>query len=278
MNFKKDAVSVIGFASERKDWFLLIDHVPLKGSLNMAIDEHLFGLLTDKPRTFLRFYHWERPTASLGYSQKAESALDLGFCRAEGIDVVRRMTGGKMVLHHQEITYSIASSDQALFTATLGGSYKLISRALMKGLEKMGLRPSPASKAPAFYTRGNLPCFSHPAQDEIEVDGKKIVGSAQKRTAKKFLQHGSIPLRHDPELLKSVSLMRSDSGEIRMTSLSSVLGREVDFDWAVNHLTAGFQDYFNVRFAPLTFTKADWDHIRDLQKNKYENKALTFSR
>jgi lipoate-protein ligase A len=260
-----------------KEWFLLIDPIPLKGSLNMAVDEHLFHSLTDESRTFLRFYQWERPTASLGYSQKAENVLDLEFCRANGIEIVRRMTGGKMVLHYQEITYSIASSDQELFTATLGGSYKLISQALMKGLEKMGLRPSPAAKAPSFYARGNLPCFSHPAQDEIEIDGKKIVGSAQKRMGKKFLQHGSIPLRHDSALLKSVSLLGTSPDEIRMTSLSLALGRDVDFHWAVNHLVAGFLDFFVVGFKPLTFTKADWDKLHDLQKNKYENDAWTFS-
>jgi lipoate-protein ligase A len=260
-----------------KDWCLLVDEVPLKGSLNMAVDEHLLNSLANEPRTFLRFYQWERPTASLGCSQKVENALDLEFCRANGIDIVRRMTGGKMVLHHQEITYSIASSDQELFTTTLGGSYKRISQALMKGLEKMGLGPSPAAKPPSSYARGNLPCFSYPAQDEIEVAGKKIVGSAQKRTGKKFLQHGSIPLRHDPALLKSVSLLEAGPDEIRMTSLSLALGRDVEFHWAVNHLAAGFQDFFGVVFKPLTFTKADWDKILDLQKNKYESKAWTFS-
>ena len=259
-----------------KEWFLLVDDVPLKGSLNMAIDEHLLNSLTGEPRTFLRFYQWQRPTASLGYSQRAENALDLEFCRANGIDIVRRMTGGKMVLHHREITYSIASSDQELFTATLGGSYKLISQALMKGLEKMGLRPSPADKAPSFYARGNLPCFSHPAQDEIEVAGKKIIGSAQKRTGKKFLQHGSIPLRDDSALLKSVALLGTSPDEIHMTSLSLALGRDVDFHWAVNHLVAGFLDFFGVGLKPLTFTRADWDKIHGLQKNKYESKAWIF--
>jgi lipoate-protein ligase A len=259
-----------------KDWLLLVDDIPHKGSLNMAIDEHLLNSSAKKPRTFLRFYQWERPTASLGCSQKAENVLDLEFCRAKGIDIVRRMTGGKMVLHHQEITYSIASSDLELFTTTLGGSYKRISQALMKGLEKMGLQPSPATRAPSFYARGNLPCFSHPAQDEIEVAGKKIIGSAQKRTGKKFLQHGSVPLRHDPSLLKAVSLLETSPDEIRMTSLSLALGRDVDFHWAVNHLIVGFQDFFGIGFKPLTFTKADWAKIRDLQKNKYESKTWIF--
>jgi len=259
-----------------KTWPLLIDIVPLKGSLNMAIDEHLLNSLKNEPQTFLRFYRWERPTASLGCSQKAENALDIEFCRANGIDIVRRMTGGKMVLHHQEITYSITSSDEEIFTATLGGSYRLIARALRQGLEIMGLATTLAPKAPPSYVRGNLPCFSHPAQDEVEVDGKKLIGSAQKRTAKKFLQHGSLPLCHDEGLLKSVSSLKAGSGEIRMTSLGQALGREVDFPWVAGCLVAGFADFFGVEFKPLIFTEADWDKIRDLQKDKYENDDWTF--
>jgi len=259
-----------------KDWILLVDDAPHKGSLNMAVDEFLFDSLTDEPRTFLRFYQWDRPTASLGYSQTAGNVLDLAFCMAKGIDVVRRITGGKMVLHHQEITYAVASSDQSVFSPTLGGSYKIISRALMNGLVKMGLQPSLAQKAPLFYAKGNLPCFSRPAQDEIEVGGKKIVGSAQKRAAIKFLQHGSIPLQHDEALLRSVSRLKASPEEIRMTSLSETLGRAVDFRWAVNHLVDGFADFFKVNFTTLRFTKDEWAKIKDLQKKKYGNNDWTF--
>lgn len=258
-----------------KDWFLLVHSLPGKGSLNMAVDEFLFDALTDEPRTFLRFYQWERPTASLGYSQDAGKVLDLEFCRAQGIDIVRRMTGGKLVLHHQEITYSIASSDHELFTPTLGGSYKIISQALMNGLVKMGLQPSLAQKAPLFYAKGNLPCFSRPAQDEIEVGGKKIVGSAQKRAGEKFLQHGSIPLEHDEALLRSVSRLKTSPEKIRMTLLSETLGKAEDFHWAVNHLVDGFADFFKVNFMIMRFTKDEWAKIKDLQKNKYENQTWT---
>jgi lipoate-protein ligase A len=258
-----------------KDWFLLVDEVPHKGSLNMAVDEHLLNSLMNRPRTFLRFYQWQRPTASLGCSQKAENVLDLEFCRANGIDVVRRMTGGKMVLHHQEITYSIASSDQELFTTTLGGSYKRISQALVRGLEKMGLKAALADKAPPFYARGTMPCFSLPAQDEIEIGGLKIVGSAQKRTGGRFLQHGSIPLAYDEELLRSVSLYKGEGG-IRMTSLGRELGRDVDFAWAVEKLLAGFEAFFGVALRPLELAPSDWEAVRALEARKYAHSAWTF--
>jgi lipoyl(octanoyl) transferase len=95
-----------------KTWSLIVEPKPLPGSRNMAVDEHLFRLAMAEPRTFLRFYQWQRPTASLGYSQDPDKVVDLDFCRRNGVDVVRRMTGGKLVLHHREVTYAVASSDR----------------------------------------------------------------------------------------------------------------------------------------------------------------------
>jgi lipoate-protein ligase A len=260
---------------ETPSFWLLRHDRPLPGSLNMAVDGHLFATLGDSPRTVLRFYQWERPTASLGAGQTAARVVDPEFCRAKGIDIVRRVTGGKLVLHHQEVTYSVVSNDVATFTDTLGGSYRRISQALVRGLEKMELKAALAEKAPPFYARGTMPCFSLPAQDEIEIGGLKIVGSAQKRTAGRFLQHGSIPLAHDEDLLRSVSLYKGEGG-IRMTSLGRELGREVDFDWAAQLLTEGFEAFFGVSLQPLELSAADWEAIRALEARKYASPVWTF--
>jgi lipoate-protein ligase A len=258
-----------------KNWRSLTHERPLPGFLNMAIDEYLFRSLSKEPETVLRFYQWERPTASLGYGQRAARVVDPEFCRRNGIDIVRRQTGGKLVLHHQEITYSVVSNDVETFTSTLGGSYKLISQALVKGLEKMGLAASLSEKAPPFYARGTMPCFSHPAQDEIEIGGLKIVGSAQKRTGGRFLQHGSIPMDHDEDLLKAVSLHQVEGG-IHMTSLGRELGREIDFGWGVERLKDGFAEFFGVLLPPLMLTDGDWDQIRDIESHKYADPRWTF--
>jgi lipoate-protein ligase A len=258
-----------------KNWRYLIHDRPLSGSLNMAVDEFLFRSLDEEPVTYLRFYKWERATASLGYGQRAARVVDPEFCRRNGIDIVRRQTGGKLVLHHREITYSVVSNDVETFTSTLGGSYKLISRALVKGLEKMGLAASLSEKAPPFYARGTMPCFSHPAQDEIEIGGLKIVGSAQKRTGGRFLQHGSIPMDHDEELLKAVSLHQVEGG-IHMTSLGRELGREIDFVWGVERLKDGFAEFFGVSLQPLVFTDDEWGRIRDIESRKYADPRWTF--
>ncbi|MFQ6109269.1 MAG: biotin/lipoate A/B protein ligase family protein, partial [Candidatus Aminicenantales bacterium] len=229
------------------------------------------------PKTYLRFYRWKRPTASIGYSQKVSKVVDIDYCRKNGIDIVRRITGGKMVLHHKEVTYSVCSSDEEIFPPNLAGSYFLVSRALMRGLERMGLHPSLADSSPDFYTRGNLPCFSYPARNEVEVMGKKIIGSAQKRVGSKFLQHGSIPLEEDEELLKSVSTLPEKCSTIRMISLHKALGKKVSFDWAVEHLKQGFSEFFRVRFRLKTFNSDEMDAIRQIQRQKYENHSWTFS-
>jgi len=257
-----------------KTWFLLIDPKPLRGSLNMAVDEFLFHGLGAEPRTVLRFYQWERPTASLGFSQKIQSVVDVAFCRRNGIDIVRRMTGGKLVVHHREITYSVVSNDEDVFTATLSGSYRLISQALVKGLERMGVAAVLAGKAPSSYTRGTMPCFSHPAQDEIAVAGRKIIGSAQRRMGRRFLQHGSIPLTIEENVLKTVSLYPFE-GDILMTSLSREIGAEVDFGWASERLIAGFKDFFGIAFAPLTRSEEDDRHILEIERRKYANPTWT---
>lgn len=259
-----------------KEWMLIIDKTPLSGALNMAVDDFLFQSLSCKPETFLRFYTWKRPTVSLGYAQNIRDVVDQDYCNVNRIDIVRRMTGGKLVLHHKEVTYCLCSSDVEMFTSTLMGSYRLISEALVKGLEKMGLRPCLAGAPPVSYVKGNLPCFSHPAQDEIELGGKKIVGSAQKRTGSKFIQHGSIPLEENEQLLRSITSLKDVRSRMHTTSLLRALGKKVSFDWAVEHLIAGISEYFGVRMKMKIFDEEEKDTISRIQKERYENRQWTF--
>jgi lipoate-protein ligase A len=261
-----------------KSWDLIIGPAPRRGAANMAVDEYLFGSLGKEPRTIVRFYSWERPTASLGYSQSADRVLDVEYCRNNGIDVVRRITGGKLVLHWREVTYSIASSDAEMFSPTLAESYRLISAALIRGLEKMGLRARLAGPPPSSYLKGNMPCFAYPARDEIEIEGRKIVGSAQKRVAGRFLQHGSIPLQGDEGLLRRISLARDEDSDLKRTSVSEALGREIDREWAVKCLVKGMAEHFGVQFEPLTLEAAAEEAIRRIQERRYEDEGWTLGR
>jgi len=242
----------------------------------MAVDEFLLSRLANAPDTCLRFYQWERPTVSLGCSQDAARAVDADFCRRLDMDIVRRITGGKLVLHDREVTYALVSADGSLFARTVTESYRRISQALTLGLRKMGLDPELAGPPPDDYKQGALPCFSYPGRDELQVAGRKIVGSAQKRTGNKFLQHGSIPLEHNEALLRSVTRLPEEGERMRMTSLSELLGRPVSFEWAVERLLEGFVEFLGVQFERQSFTPEEREAVRRLQRQKYEDPAWTF--
>jgi lipoate-protein ligase A len=259
-----------------KEWDLIINETPLDGSWNMAMDEFLFQSLADEPQTFLRFYSWKNPTVSLGYSQRVLEVADVEFCQKNRIDIVRRITGGKLVLHHKEITYSLASSDTEIFTSNLNDSYRLISEALMEGLKKMDLAPTLASPAPQEYVRGNLPCFSYPSRNEVEVFGKKIIGSAQKRVGTKFIQHGSIPLEEDDDLLTSISFLKGANEEVRMISLTEALGRSIDFGQAVEIFTQGIKEYFGIQLRRRILADSEIKEVRQIQNTKYAIPQWTF--
>jgi lipoate-protein ligase A len=259
-----------------RPWELILDHLPLKGSWNMAVDEFLLNRLAGQHASYLRFYQWERPTASLGCSQDAARAVDADFCRRRGVDIVRRVTGGKLVLHDREVTYALVSSDDSLFSRTVTESYRRISQALLLGLKKMGFDPELAGPPPDEYKRGALPCFSYPGRDELQVQDRKIVGSAQKRMGSSFLQHGSIPLEHDEALLRSITRLPEEGERMRMTSLSKLAGRPVSFEWAVERLLQGFAEFFGATFEHLSFTPEERQAIRFLQRQKYEDPAWTY--
>ena len=259
-----------------KTWHLLIGEKPEAGSWNMSVDEYLFQSLGEEHTTILRFYAWKRPTVSLGYSQEVARVVDENYCQENGIDIVRRVTGGKLVLHFNEVTYSVCSSDDSMFTANLADSYRLISEALVRGLEMMGLPACLAGSTPESYSRSQLPCFTHPAKDELEVDGQKIIGSAQKRVGKKFLQHGSIPLAEHEDMLREVCLTQRNDEPIRMISLSRALEKKVDFNWVVDHLKKGFAEYFAVEFNPKTFDPAEIDRITRIQRERHSHPSWVF--
>lgn len=258
------------------DWMCLLEPKPLLGSLNMAVDEVLFRSLGDEPRTWLRFYAWERPTASLGRGQFADEALDAQACRRLGIDVVRRISGGKLVLHHKELTYAVCSSDTALFSTTLQASYRLISQGLIRGLQGLGVEASLAGETPSFYKRGLHPCFAGPAADEVEAGGRKVVGSAQKRAGTRFLQHGSIPLGDATDLLRVIARSSPGGPAPGPAGLNDLLGREVGFGELAGHLAVGLAAFFGVRLVPTALTAEQRNEAERLRRERYENDDWTF--
>ena len=199
-------------------WRLIISP-PLDGATNMAIDEALFRY-SSQPT--LRFYSWSSPTLTLGYFQKAGKSL-IVKCKENGIDVVRRPTGGRAILHDNEITYSVVSSYKSFpKPSTLQGIYKALALWQIASFEAIGMNatlPDGGSTIKQNYVTNDA-CFLTSIQSEVMVEGKKICGSAQKRGNDSFLQHGSIPVEMDLELLSKA--LKIDSNDSSAGLLNSV--------------------------------------------------------
>jgi lipoate-protein ligase A len=181
-------------------WRILAETDPaegLPGARNMALDEAILASVEagQSPPT-IRVYGWSPPCISLGHSQDPARELDLEAVADRGYDVVKRATGGRAVLHIDELTYSvIARADAEPWCATQSLSYRAISQAVAQALSETGFgvtldRGYPVEKPQPL--RAMTPCFSSTARSEVVFGDRKVVGSAQRRTREAFLQHGSI--------------------------------------------------------------------------------------
>ncbi len=188
-----------------KEWRLLRTG-PLSGALNMALDEALFeAVAAGRSAPVLRLYRWKPAALTLGYAQQGARVVNLAACRELGLDVVRRATGGRAVLHDREVTYAVIAPEQGgIFPGGILENYRVIAGALCHALRGLGLKaelvPGRSRDAGRTEERESA-CFTAPSSYELVVDGLKVAGSAQKRGEGIFLQHGSIPLDLDPEKL-----------------------------------------------------------------------------
>jgi lipoyl(octanoyl) transferase len=175
-------------------WRLLV-HPDLPGYRQMAIDEALYQTAEQGKPPVLRFYTWEKPTLSLGYFQDYKRVVQESFVVHNNIDVVRRITGGRAVLHQYEVTYTLAGSLENEFAnQSLRETYTLIAKALDLGLKEIGVDRSLIEfDSVKNRMESRLPqCFVSVSQFEHSADTKKVIGSAQKRSRDRFVQHGSI--------------------------------------------------------------------------------------
>ncbi len=260
-----------------KNWILILHKEPLSPYKNMAIDEYLMkNCEKEKNKTFLRFYSWNPPSISIGRSQKAKRVVNHELLKEKGIGFVRRPTGGKAVLHYEELTYSIASSDELFINSpSVRTVYNQLAKALLKGLLNLGIEAEIVSKDPKGLVRTNLPCFSYPTRDEIEVKGKKIIGSAQKRSKNAILQHGSIPIKDYRELYAELTFVDKEILFNSMTTIELETG-ETNWNKISKAFIKGFQEEFSINFEKYDFSKNEKIEIEKLVKNKYFTDTWNF--
>ena len=170
----------------------------------MALDEALLRRAARKGEAVLRVYGWTRPSLSLGRNQPAIGLYSAERAAAHGVDVVRRPTGGRALLHHREITYSVTAPLDA--AGSLRDAYARINRLLLAALVRLGVPATLAAPSGRAPVPGEAPCFETPVEGELVVGDGKLVGSAQWRDGGALLQHGAILVEDDQPLLHALAL------------------------------------------------------------------------
>jgi lipoyl(octanoyl) transferase len=255
-----------------KWWFL--DTGLSHGAKNMAIDEVLATRVVPKENVpVFRIYGWQPVAISLGYGQDPKK-LDLHKCQLDGIDIVRRPTGGRAVFHAEEITYSvIIPKNSEFFSPDILSTYNLISKGLLAGLKLFGIdtqlvKRRVDEKKSATY-KNDVPCFSFSAEYEIAYANKKLVGSAQRRYENSILQHGSIltGVRHlklaDYIVFSDEFSRKQFKEELtnKTISISQILKRKIDQKKLVESLKMGMQNSYNIEFHDRQLTPQELDEV-----------------
>jgi len=220
---------------------------PADGAHNMALDEALMRRAGRSGQAVFRVYGWSVPTLSLGRNQRSRDCYDEDAANRLGVAFVRRPTGGRALLHHREVTYSATLPVEDAGAA--GAAYAFINAVLLRALGAMGV-PAALPTHPASIPPGLRPCFDVPAEHEIAVDNRKLVGSAQWRSQGTLLQHGSILVRDDQPLIGQ--LLRSQVAHTpRAATLSDALGYDPSADDVARQILQSLEEATESPAVPL---------------------------
>jgi len=268
----------------RAAWRLIITP-PGRGAWNMAVDEAILESVGNgRSKPTLRLYAWSPACLSLGYAQPFQD-VDQYSLAARGWEVVRRITGGRAILHVDELTYAVmAPYDEPRLTGSLLESYRRISEALMQALSILGLPvQTHPLQTPGTNEEPKPVCFEVPSNYEITVNGKKIVGSAQARKKPGILQHGTLPLMGDlARIVQALTFSdpgaREEAGKrllARATSVEAVLGQPISWETAASAFIQGFSQGLQIDFQDSNLTAAELARVDELVVEKYANPEWT---
>lgn len=250
---------------------------------NMAIDETLLKWHSEGsiPPT-IRFYGWKKPSLTIGHFQNVAKTIDLKGIEKHQCDFVRRLTGGSAVLHDDEITYSIiVSEDHPKISNFINEAYYTLSQGLLEGYRLLGIDADFAPSSKERLKNRSAVCFERPAIYEMIVAGKKISGNAQTRKDGVLLQHGSIPMSFDAEMLfdlfqfpsERVRERQRDSFLKKAISINEATGKEHTYDMLQNAFLEGFQNSFNISTEQIELTKEQNEYVAYLVETKYRTDA-----
>ena len=264
-------------------WRLLIT-TPARGAWNMAIDEAILEHIGrgDSPPT-LRLYAWDPACLSLGHAQPVAD-VDVRRLKERGWEVVRRVTGGRAILHTDELTYSvIAPNGEPGVAGTVLESYNRLAQALLLAVKELELPVEMKEVAQDNILRNNPICFEVPSTYEITVDGKKLIGSAQARKKESVIQHGSLPLTGDltricQALAFENEAAREDASKrllARAATVESALGRAISWESAAQAFIRAFESQLGLSLQRGELSESESRRADELVKEKYDHPSWT---
>ena len=272
-------------------WRLLIEDSPRSGAANMAIDEAIAeAAAAGAVPSTLRFYRWNPPTVTLGRHQKLAD-VDETQIAARGYDLVRRATGGRAILHIDELTYSVSGPiEEPRMAGGVMDAYLRFSNALLSGLSTLGLKAEKAGGRTRAGRELSAACFETPSAYEITAGGRKLMGSAQSRRKGYVLQHGSLPLWGDVTRLVDVlalSCTAKDRLRQQLRRQAATLAEALDlppdserlaFPHVAAAMAGGFASALDQDLEPGTLSASELSRSAELIRVRYADPAWTRQR
>ena len=267
------------------DTWRLLKTPPAHGAWNMALDEAILEAMgRSESLPTLRLYAWAPACLSLGYAQPF-SDVDIPRLHERGWELVRRPTGGRAVLHTDELTYSvIAPLNEPRVAGTVLESYHRLAQALVEALNLLSMRVEVNENRPALHSPETNPvCFEVPSTYEITVGGKKLVGSAQARRKDGVLQHGSIPLTGDLTRILQVLSFSAEEARTRAaerllrraTTVETALEHKISWEEAARAIVSAFGSVLALNLQPGSLTPDEENRTEELVRVKYGHPSWT---
>jgi lipoate-protein ligase A len=264
-------------------WRLIMGEVA-DGATNMAVDQTIAEAATvGKALPTMRFYTWHPACVSLGRNQPIAD-IDVGRCASRGFDIVRRPSGGRAILHTDELTYCVAApASEPRVSGGVLEVYHRLTAGLVSALHSLGIAAGEAGTEPSGEATPSAACFRVPSAHEIVLSGRKLLASAQCRQAGWVLQHGSLPLRGDVGRIADVLALADDDERdalrsalrSRSTTVADVLGSEQGFEQVAAVLAEGWARVLNVTWQRGELSPWERSRAAELRETKYADRSWT---
>ncbi|MEC2075394.1 lipoate--protein ligase family protein [Metabacillus fastidiosus] len=276
-----------------KEVWRFIDSGQCSPAYNMALDEALLEWHSEgKIPPTIRFYGWDPPTLSVGYFQKVEKEINMEAVKKYGLGFVRRPTGGRGVLHDMELTYSvIVSEEHPEMPKTVTEAYRVISEGILEGFKNLGLDayfaiPRTEEEKQGLKNPRSAVCFDAPSWYELVVEGRKVAGSAQTRQKGVILQHGSILLDLNEDMLFDLFKYSNERVRERMqkafknkaVAANELRDKPVTIDEARVAFKEGFEKGLDIELQQYFLTEEETEYVEKLAREKYESDDWNFKR